>query len=147
METPLDISYLSDAVLMLRYFELSGTVRSALSVVKKRSGNHEHTIREFRLTGASITLGPPLYVRLSVIDTGAGMGPEILSRVFEPFFTTKDGGKGSGLGLAQVHGFATQSQGTVRIKSELGKLTIIELYMHRPSHLPSEARHLIDLNR
>jgi circadian clock protein KaiC len=60
METPLDISYLSDAVLMLRYFELAGTVRRALSVVKKRSGNHEHTIREFRLTGAGISLGPPL---------------------------------------------------------------------------------------
>lgn len=60
METPLDISYLSDAVLMLRYFESAGTVRRALSVVKKRSGHHEHTIREFRLTGAGITLGPPL---------------------------------------------------------------------------------------
>ncbi|MBV9981388.1 ATPase domain-containing protein [Bradyrhizobium sp.] len=60
METPLDISYLSDAVLMLRYFELAGTVRRALSVVKKRSGNHEHTIREFRLSSAGITLGPPL---------------------------------------------------------------------------------------
>jgi len=60
MDTPLDISYLSDAVIMLRYFEVSGTVRRALSVVKKRSGNHEHTIREFRLSSAGITLGPPL---------------------------------------------------------------------------------------
>jgi len=60
METPLDISYLSDAVVMLRYFELAGTVKRALSVVKKRSGNHEHTIREFRLSGTGITLGPPL---------------------------------------------------------------------------------------
>ena len=50
METPLDISYLSDGVLMLRYFEHGGVVRRALSVVKKRSGSHEHTIREFRLT-------------------------------------------------------------------------------------------------
>jgi circadian clock protein KaiC len=60
METPLDISYLSDAVLMLRYFEVGGTVRRALSVVKKRSGDHEHTIREFRLGAQGITLGPPL---------------------------------------------------------------------------------------
>ena len=60
MDTPLDISYLSDSVLMLRYFELGGTVRRALSVVKKRSGNHEHTIREFRLGSSGITLGPPL---------------------------------------------------------------------------------------
>jgi circadian clock protein KaiC len=60
MDTPLDISYLSDAVLMLRYFELAGTVRRALSVVKKRSGVHEHTIREFRLSPEGIKLGPPL---------------------------------------------------------------------------------------
>jgi circadian clock protein KaiC len=59
-DTNLDISYLSDAVLMLRYFELGGTVRRALSVVKKRSGHHEHTIREFRLTHSGIKLGPPL---------------------------------------------------------------------------------------
>ncbi len=60
METPLDISYLSDAVLMLRYFEVGGTVRRALSVVKKRSGEHEHTIREFNLSTRGIKLGPPL---------------------------------------------------------------------------------------
>ena len=60
METPLDISYLSDAVLMLRYFEVNGTVRRALSVVKKRSGNHEHTIREFKLSALGISVGPPL---------------------------------------------------------------------------------------
>jgi circadian clock protein KaiC len=60
MDTPVDISYLSDAVLMLRYFEFAGTVRRALSVVKKRSGNHEHSIREFRLSARGISLGPPL---------------------------------------------------------------------------------------
>jgi circadian clock protein KaiC len=60
MNTPLDVSYLSDAVLMLRYFEYRGMVRRALSVVKKRSGNHEHTIREFGLTPHGISVGPPL---------------------------------------------------------------------------------------
>jgi circadian clock protein KaiC len=60
MDTPLDMSYLSDAVVMLRYFEAAGTVRRAMSVVKKRSGNHEHTIREFRLSSKGIRLGPPL---------------------------------------------------------------------------------------
>ena len=60
MDTPLDISYLSDAVLMLRYFEADGVVRRALSVVKKRSGNHEHTIREFRLGSNGVSVGPPL---------------------------------------------------------------------------------------
>lgn len=60
MDTPLDVSYLSDAVIMLRYFEYAGTVRRALSVVKKRSGDHEHTIREFQLGKGGVTLGPPL---------------------------------------------------------------------------------------
>ncbi|UPT89702.1 response regulator [Bradyrhizobium barranii subsp. apii] len=86
------------------------------------------------------------YVRLSVVDTGVGMSPEILSRVFEPFFTTKEVGKGSGLGLAQVHGFATQSRGTVRIRSEVGRGSSIELYLPRSLSIPSRERHLIDLN-
>jgi circadian clock protein KaiC len=60
MDTPLDISYLADGVLMLRYFEYDGSVRRALSVVKKRSGNHEHSIREFKLSNKGITVGPPL---------------------------------------------------------------------------------------
>ena len=69
MDTPLDLSYLSDAVLMLRYFEVGGVVRRALSVVKKRSGNHEHTIREFRLSSGGVALGPPL-TAFSGIFTG-----------------------------------------------------------------------------
>ncbi|WIH03401.1 AAA family ATPase [Xanthomonas translucens pv. graminis] len=60
METPLDLSYLSDSVLMLRYFEVDGTVRRALSVVKKRSGSHENTIREFQLSRNGIDVGPPI---------------------------------------------------------------------------------------
>jgi circadian clock protein KaiC len=60
MQTPLDISYLSDAVLMLRYFEAEGRVRRAISVVKKRSGAHEDAIREFRLTAEGVKVGPPL---------------------------------------------------------------------------------------
>jgi circadian clock protein KaiC len=59
LEAPLDLSYLSDAVVMLRYFEVHGTVRRAISVVKKRSGNHEHSVREFTLSGEGIQLGPP----------------------------------------------------------------------------------------
>lgn len=87
------------------------------------------------------------YVRLSVVDTGVGMPLEIMSRVFEPFFTTKDIGKGSGLGLAQVHGFATQSRGTVRIRSNVGRGTSIELYLPRSFETPSRERHLVDLTR
>lgn len=60
MQTPLDLSYLSDAVIMLRYFEAAGRVRRAISVVKKRSGAHENTIREFQLTSEGVKVGPPL---------------------------------------------------------------------------------------
>jgi circadian clock protein KaiC len=69
MQTPVDLSYLSDTVVMLRYFEASGTVRRALSVVKKRSGTHENAIREFQLTSEGVKVGPPL-TEFSGILTG-----------------------------------------------------------------------------
>ena len=73
-------------------------------------------------------------VRLEVRDTGAGMSEAVKARVFEPFFTTKDVGKGSGLGLAQVYGFAQQSGGRVDIDSAPGKGTAIVLLLPRSPH-------------
>jgi circadian clock protein KaiC len=69
MLTPVDLSYLSDAVIMLRYFEAGGRVRRAISVVKKRSGSHENAIREFQLTSEGVRVGPPL-TEFSGILTG-----------------------------------------------------------------------------
>ena len=60
MAVPVDLSYLADTVLMLRYFEATGQVRQAISVVKKRTGNHERTIREFRITPEGLEVGAPL---------------------------------------------------------------------------------------
>ncbi|WP_020191519.1 hybrid sensor histidine kinase/response regulator [Pseudomonas putida] len=72
---------------------------------------------------------PGEYVMLSIRDTGCGMSEEVLAKVFEPFFTTKDIGKGSGLGLAQVFGFAKQSGGGVRIDTTLGRGTEVAVYL------------------
>lgn len=60
MQTPVDASYLADGVILMRYFEARGEVRQAISVVKKRGGAHERTIREFRMGDGRITIGPPL---------------------------------------------------------------------------------------
>ncbi len=79
------------------------------------------------------------FVRLSVADTGVGMAPEVLARVFEPFFTTKDIGKGSGLGLAQVHGFAHQSGGSVRVDSAPGQGAVVTLLLPRTRETPLPA--------
>jgi len=70
-------------------------------------------------------------VAISVQDTGTGIAPDILSKIFDPFFTTKPIGKGTGLGLSQVHGFAHQAGGTVKVASELGKGTRITILLPR----------------
>lgn len=72
---------------------------------------------------------PGEYVMLSIRDTGCGMNEEVLTKVFEPFFTTKDIGKGSGLGLAQVFGFAKQSGGGVHIDTAPDQGTQVAVYL------------------
>jgi PAS domain S-box-containing protein len=83
----------------------------------------------------NIDLNPEMqvgdYVQLSVSDTGAGMSPDVISRAFDPFFTTKAVGHGTGLGLSMVHGFVKQSGGNVKIYSEIGHGTAINLYLPR----------------
>jgi signal transduction histidine kinase/ActR/RegA family two-component response regulator len=71
------------------------------------------------------------YIEICVTDTGQGMPPDVLERVFEPFFTTKEVGKGTGLGLAQVYGFAKQSGGTAWVESHLGRGTSVHLLLPR----------------
>ncbi|MBV8778725.1 MAG: response regulator, partial [Alphaproteobacteria bacterium] len=78
------------------------------------------------------------FVALRIADTGAGIAPDLLPKVFEPFFTTKPAEKGSGLGLSQVYGFAHQSGGTVTIESEIGKGTMVTLYLPRAAEEPEQ---------
>ena len=69
------------------------------------------------------------YVVVSISDNGTGMSDQVLNRAFEPFFTTKDIGHGSGLGLAQVYGFAKQSGGGVRIDTRVGRGTTVHVFL------------------
>jgi CheY-like chemotaxis protein len=78
------------------------------------------------------------YVVLSVADTGSGMPPEVVAQAFDPFFTTKSEGRGTGLGLAMVHGFATHSGGSARIASEPDKGTTVRLYLPRSAEPTAE---------
>ena len=76
------------------------------------------------------------YVRLAVVDTGTGISPSDIEKVTEPFYTTKAVGKGSGLGLSMVYGFAKQSNGAFAIESELGAGTTAELWLPRAPDQP-----------
>jgi PAS domain S-box-containing protein len=83
------------------------------------------------------SLDPGQYVRIAVVDSGTGMPPNLVERAFEPFFTTKEVGKGSGLGLAQVYGVATQFGGTARLTSEPGAGTTVEVFLPRAVNAPA----------
>jgi signal transduction histidine kinase len=97
---------------------------------------------------ANAKVGPPErpeeppagdYVMIAVTDTGSGMTKEVLAKAFEPFFTTKEIGKGSGLGLSQVLGFAKQSGGGIRIETRVGEGTSVKVYLPRAENFGSEA--------
>lgn len=72
---------------------------------------------------------PGNWVRFSVVDSGAGIDPTLLDHIFEPFVTTKAPGRGTGLGLSQVHGIVAQHEGFVTVSSEIGAGSQFDIYL------------------
>jgi two-component system, cell cycle sensor histidine kinase and response regulator CckA len=85
--------------------------------------------RDVELAEADVEAQPGRYALLAVTDTGCGMTPEVQSHLFEPFFTTKTEGKGTGLGLAVVHGIVTKSGGHLDFQSAPGDGTTFNVYL------------------
>ncbi len=92
----------------------------------------------------TVDLPPGPYVRLQVSDTGTGIDPEVRGQLFEPFFTTKESGKGTGLGLPMVLGFAEACGGTVAIESEPGQGATFSVYLPQTDRQPSVSAELRD---
>ena len=102
---------------------------------------------------AELPVAPGDYVAIEVVDTGTGMDAATAAQAFEPFFTTKAVGKGSGLGLSQVYGFARQSGGAATIDSGVGAGTTVTLWLPRDRQVPdgehagAERAYLTDTRR
>lgn len=122
-DNDLQLHSISHGVVLLEQLAIDyGAERRRLRVMKMRGirfrgGFHDFTIQKGAIVDGDLRGD---FVRLGVSDTGSGMPPEIVAKTFEPFFTTKEIGKGSGLGLPQVHGFAKQSGGSVAVDSTPG---------------------------
>jgi two-component system, cell cycle sensor histidine kinase and response regulator CckA len=80
------------------------------------------------------------HVRLSIHDTGCGMGPDVMSHLFEPFFTTKEPGRGTGLGLSTVYGIVKQHRGYIDVVSEVGRGSSFGVYLPRVDARPTSER-------
>jgi nitrogen-specific signal transduction histidine kinase/ActR/RegA family two-component response regulator len=108
---------------------------NAAHAMSENGGVLEVSLTKFDMdagtSGVNSEIEPGPYLKLRVSDTGSGMPPEILSRIFDPYFTTKETGKGTGLGLAVVHGIVKSHRGAITVSSEPGKGTTFDIYFPR----------------
>ncbi|MDH6183254.1 PAS domain S-box protein [Polaromonas sp. CG_23.6] len=113
-------------------------VNLALNARDAMNGNGQLTIKVKKVdnvpAGSGRDLRPGDFVAISVTDTGCGIAAENLEAIFEPFYTTKEVGKGTGLGLSQVFGFARQSGGEVKVRSEVDSGSVFTLFLARAEH-------------
>ncbi len=93
-----------------------------------------------RRAATRLALAPGAYATIAVRDTGSGMDEATRQRIFEPFFTTKDVGKGTGLGLANVFGMVTQSDGGIDVRSQLGRGSTFRMYLPRRGDVVPKTR-------
>ena len=110
---------------------LMNLVTNAIHAIGDAQGDVEVIVRDARADELSALAGgakADRYLCLSVRDTGSGIDPKTIARIFDPFFTTKEVGKGTGLGLAMVHGIVTEHGGDIAVFSEVAKGTTINAY-------------------
>ncbi|UVW27915.1 PAS domain S-box protein [Massilia sp. H6] len=121
-----DVSQVENAIL-----NLCINARDAMDGVGKLTIELGNACLDDDYAAAHPDVVPGQYVMIAVGDTGSGMPPHVVAQAFEPFFSTKAEGKGSGLGLSMVYGFAKQSGGHVKIYSEVGLGTTVKMYLPR----------------
>jgi signal transduction histidine kinase len=132
-----DISQLENAILNLAVNARDAMPDGGLLTV--RTSNQTLT----RPSAEALGLDAGDYVIVSIVDSGAGMSPEVLAHAFEPFFTTKGVGRGTGLGLSQVAGFVKDCGGGLSVRSDLGIGTTVTLYLTRCAL--SSGKHQVEL--
>jgi PAS domain S-box-containing protein len=131
---------------------------NAYHAMEQSGGTLEASLEEVAIEApgkiGSLVMNPGPYLRLIVSDTGAGISPAILERIFDPYFTTKEKGKGTGLGLAVVHGIVKSHRGEIAVESKVGKGTAFTVFLPvseeassgkgpRPAALPRGSEHIL----
>ncbi len=138
LDPGLDPSHVDQVQFEAAMLNLVVNARDALGDGGKLVIETQNVVLDEAYAAANPEVKPGAYVLVAVSDKGAGIAAADLPHVFEPFFSTKDVGRGSGLGLSQVYGFAKESGGHVAIYSEIGIGTTVKLYLPRSTQRPME---------